>query len=234
MAEKNPQLKPKANIDYEIELQYDDCKTGENDYGQWYMYKVKHEGKEYIFFPTQYLHSQLMCYSKGDILKIRKEEREDGKGFNWHIKAVNCNSKHEFEIPDDKSNPPEYAKKIVDRLEKRKEPDWDLINGIKSWDIHIQVAAKLASRTLPAKWSNQTAAKRTDEWLAIISNHYRRATEHIKLCENVFELRGVWEKYKHIWSELLSEDEFLMIEGLKDARKLAFEEPEETPDDVPF
>jgi len=226
MAEKNPQLKPKANCNYEIELQYDDCKTGENDYGQWYMYKVKHEGKEYIFFPNQYLHSKLMCYSKGDVVIVRKEERDDDKGFNWYVEAVTGEQKHEFETPEPKSENKESS--------PNNKPNWDLINGVKSWDIHIQVAAKLASRTLPAKWSNQTAAKRTDEWLAIISNHYRRATEHIKLCDNVFELRGVWEKYKHIWNELLTEDEFVMLEGLKDARKLAFEEPEETPEDVPF
>ena len=83
---QNETLKIQKDTDNIVEFLYDSPKTGTNNYGDWYLYGVMHEGAEKAIFATKYLNDKLQYYSKGDRVNIRKEASEDGKTI-WSVVA---------------------------------------------------------------------------------------------------------------------------------------------------
>lgn len=83
---QNETLKIQKDTDNIVEFLYDSPKTGTNNYGDWYLYGVMHEGAEKAIFATKYLNDKLQYYSKGDRVNIRKETSEDGKTI-WSVVA---------------------------------------------------------------------------------------------------------------------------------------------------
>ena len=81
---QNETLKIKANTDNIVEFMYNEPKTGTNNYGDWFLYGVKNDGKEVGIFATEALHRKLSVYRAGDTVNIRKEEYEPGK-FGWTV-----------------------------------------------------------------------------------------------------------------------------------------------------
>ena len=81
MEERKPILKFKANIPAEVELTFDEPKTGEGQYGEWFMYGCKHEGEEKIFFPSKTLNAmiQALNFKKDSKFTVLKVEQDDGK-----------------------------------------------------------------------------------------------------------------------------------------------------------
>lgn len=83
---QNETLKIQKDTDNIVEFLYDSPKTGTNNYGDWYLYGVMHEGAEKAIFATKYLNDKLQYYRKGDKVNIRKETSEDGKTI-WSVVA---------------------------------------------------------------------------------------------------------------------------------------------------
>ena len=83
---QNETLKIQKDTDNVVEFLYDSPKTGTNNYGDWYLYGVMHEGAEKAIFATKYLNDKLQYYKKGDKVNIRKETSEDGKTI-WSVVA---------------------------------------------------------------------------------------------------------------------------------------------------
>ncbi|MFC1593505.1 hypothetical protein ACFL3O_01055 [Candidatus Neomarinimicrobiota bacterium] len=81
------QLK-KLDHDYPVMLTYDQCKSGESQYGPWNLYKVEYEGVEQSIFAEDSLHLKLMQYGKGTRLVLRKHKDENGK-LEWQVTPVN-------------------------------------------------------------------------------------------------------------------------------------------------
>ncbi len=66
-------LELEINKPTHIELLYDECVEGSNQYGQYYLYAVKSDdGREYSFFPTANVHEQLKQLRRGDKATITK------------------------------------------------------------------------------------------------------------------------------------------------------------------
>lgn len=65
-------LELQVNRPTEIELLYDECVSGQNQYGAYYLYAVKSEGHEYSFFPPESLHKSLEQYKRGDRVRITR------------------------------------------------------------------------------------------------------------------------------------------------------------------
>ena len=72
------QLK-KFNHDYPVVLTYDQCKSGESQYGPWNLYGIEYEGVEQGIFAEDALHQELKKYGKGARLVIRKNQDENGQ-----------------------------------------------------------------------------------------------------------------------------------------------------------
>lgn len=83
---QNETLKIQKDTDNVVEFLYDSPKTGTNNYGDWYLYGVMHQGAEKAIFATKYLNDKLQYYKKGDKVNIRKETSEDGKTI-WSVVA---------------------------------------------------------------------------------------------------------------------------------------------------
>lgn len=91
MSERQKTLQIKdLNKDYPITLTYDQCKSGDSQYGPWYLYGVEHQGEPMGIFAEDSLHNQLKEYGKGARLIIRRNQ-DNGK-LEWQVIPVNGNS----------------------------------------------------------------------------------------------------------------------------------------------
>ena len=115
---QNETLKIQKDTDNVVEFLYDSPKTGTNNYGDWYLYGVMHQGAEKAIFATKYLNDKLQYYKKGDKVNIRKETSEDGKTI-WSVVAE-------------------------DGTKTKNEGNTTLGIDARTHDIHKQVCLKLA------------------------------------------------------------------------------------------
>ena len=114
------QLK-KLDHDYPVMLTYDQCKSGESQYGPWNLYKVEYEGVEQSIFAEDSLHLKLMQYGKGTRLVLRKHKDENGK-LEWQVTPVNGSIRQQSKQTG--------------------------LNDDRTADIHRQVALKMATGSI--------------------------------------------------------------------------------------
>lgn len=66
-------LELEINKPTEVELLYDECVEGSNQYGQYYLYAIKaNDGREYSYFPPASVHDQLKYLRRGDKATVTK------------------------------------------------------------------------------------------------------------------------------------------------------------------
>jgi len=146
---KTPILDMKYNVDYGVEII--GYKEGENNYGPWHFYQLKHDGEKYGHFAQPALHEKLKGFSDGEIITIRKEQTEKD-GFNW---IVNGKAHNQQVI----SNPAESRPSTFDD---------------RTHDIHRQVCLKVAVVSFPASdrpWTDdvvQELKQRTDSLMTVL------------------------------------------------------------------
>lgn len=78
------QLKIPTNGSAVVELMFDNCKQGTNDYGNWNLYGLKSEGQDVSLFATDLLHEKMKYYSTGDVVQINKNETDQGR-IQWEV-----------------------------------------------------------------------------------------------------------------------------------------------------
>ena len=83
-----PLILKKLNHDYPVMLTYDQCKSGESQYGAWNLYGIEYEGVERGIFAEDSLHLNLRKYGKGTRLVIRRNQDEKGK-LEWQVTPAN-------------------------------------------------------------------------------------------------------------------------------------------------
>ncbi len=110
----------KFNHDYPVVLTYDQCKSGESQYGPWNLYGVEYEGEPQGLFAEDALHQELQKYGKGAKLVIRRNQDESGQ-LEWHVTPANGNAQRQ----------PQQT--VLTYLDDR------------TVDIHSQVALKIAT-----------------------------------------------------------------------------------------
>jgi len=129
MAEQTPKLKFTYGKPYLCELLYDSPRTGDGQYGTWYLYGMKYEGQEWSVFASKGLNERLERYRKGDNVVIEKMESPEGFSYYDVIPAEGT----QVSTPD---------------APKQEAPNWDAINDTKTKDIHRQVCLKLAVQSM--------------------------------------------------------------------------------------
>lgn len=126
------QLK-KFNHDYPVTLIYDQCKSGESNYGPWMLYGIEYEGIEQGIFAETGLHNKLKNYGKGAKLVIRRNQDEEGK-LEWQVTPANGESQTKSK------------QTVLKYLDDR------------TADIHRQVALKIATISIGQSqkaWSDE-------------------------------------------------------------------------------
>jgi hypothetical protein len=111
----------KFNYDYRVVLTYDQCKSGESQYGPWHLYGVEHEGVEQGIFAEDALHQELKKYGKASKLVIRRHKDDSGR-IEWQVVPTNGGRAQ---------RPPQQT--VLKYLDDR------------TADIHRQVALKIAT-----------------------------------------------------------------------------------------
>ena len=121
MNERSKTLQIKQfNHDYRVVLTYDQCKSGESNYGPWNLYGVEHDGQQQGLFAEDALHQELKKYGKGSRLVIRKNQDDEGK-LEWQVTPANGSVRQQ---------PQQTVLKYLDD---------------RTADIHRQVALKIAT-----------------------------------------------------------------------------------------
>jgi len=123
----------KFNHDYPIILTYDQCKSGESQYGPWNLYGIEHDGESHGFFAEDVLHQELKKYGKGARLVIRRNQDNHGH-LEWKVTPVNGSTQHQ---------PKQTVLKYLDD---------------RTADIHRQVALKIATISIGRSlkpWSDE-------------------------------------------------------------------------------
>ena len=110
----------KFNHDYPVVLTYDQCKSGESQYGPWNLYGVEYDGEQQGIFAEDALHQELQKYGKGARLVIRRNQDDNGQ-LEWHVSPANGNAQRQ---------PQQTVLKYLDD---------------RTADIHRQVALKIAT-----------------------------------------------------------------------------------------
>jgi hypothetical protein len=123
----------KFNHNYPVTLIYDQCKSGESQYGPWNLYGVEYEGVEQGIFAEDALHQQLQKYGKRARLIIRRNQDENGQQ-EWQVVPAIGQAQHQ---------PKQTVLKYLDD---------------RTADIHRQVALKIATISV-----GQTTKPWTDE-----------------------------------------------------------------------
>lgn len=74
-----------------VTLSFDQPKVGTNPNGAWFMYGVKHNGADKVFFATDKCHEKLSKYKKGDSVKISHVDLGDTSVYNVEPSSDNSN-----------------------------------------------------------------------------------------------------------------------------------------------
>ena len=213
----------KENEDNILTLKTDKPQEGEGKFGKWYLYNVTHEGKDFTFFPSEALKNRMEEFKEGDTVNIVKYV-DGGQFSGWKVTKAETNGKMDYPVEE----PIEDEK--VD-LKGDSEPNWDIINGVKTFNIQIQVAAKLAAQSMKEFEKTGNAARLTDDWMHILTDTYSRAYGLLKRCKNDFDLQACWRTYRDIWDAILSPEEMAFLVTSKEELRQQGDDKEE---DLPF
>ena len=212
----------KENEDNILTLKTDKPQEGEGKFGKWYLYNVTHEGKDFTFFPSEALKNRMEEFKEGDTVNIVKYV-DGGQFSGWKVTKAETNGKMDYPVEE----PIEDEK--VD-LKGNSEPNWDIINGVKTFNIQIQVAAKLSAQSMN-QFDKDRAAELTDDWMHILTDNYSRAYGLLKRCKNDFDLQACWHTYMDIWDAILSPEEMAFLVTSKEELRQQDDNKEE---DLPF
>ena len=211
----------KDNEDNILTLKTDKPQEGEGKFGKWYLYNVTHQGKDFTFFPSEALKNRMEEFKEGDTVNIVKYV-DGGKFSGWKVTKAESNGKMDYPVDE----PIEDEK--VD-LKGDSEPNWDIINGVKTFNIQIQVAAKLSAQSMK-DFGQDRAAELTDDWMHILTDNYSRAYGLLKRCKNDFDLQACWHTYMDIWDAILSPEEMAFLVTSKEELR----QQDNKDDDLPF
>lgn len=98
------------NKSKEIELLFDECVSGTSQYGEYYLYAVKVDDKEYSYFPPESVHNQIKSLRRGDKAVITKLASQRGSKivttYDVQVKGVSvtANSEEVEEVPLEEKN----------------------------------------------------------------------------------------------------------------------------------
>ena len=212
----------KDNEDNILTLKTDKPQEGEGKFGKWYLYNVTHQGKDFTFFPSEALKNRMEEFKEGDTVNIVKYV-DGGQFSGWSVTKAETNGKMDYPAEE----PIEDEK--VD-LKGDSEPNWDIINGVKTFNIQIQVAAKLSAQSMK-EFDKDRAAELTDDWMHILTDNYSRAYGLLKRCKNDFDLQACWHTYMDIWDAILSPEEMAFLVTSKEELR---QQDDDKEDDLPF
>ena len=165
-------------------------------------------------------------FKEGDTVNIVKYV-DGGQFSGWSVKKAETNGKMDYPVDE----PIEDEK--VD-LKGDSVPNWDIINGVKTFNIQIQVAAKLAAQTMK-EFDKDSAARLTDDWMHILTDNYSRAYGLLKRCKNDFDLQACWHTYMDIWDAILSPEEMaFLVTSKEELRQQDDNKDDDKEDDLPF
>ena len=212
----------KDNEDNILTLKTDKPQEGEGKFGKWYLYNVTHKGNDFTFFPSEALKNRMEEFKEGDTINIVKYV-DGGQFSGWNVTKAESNGEMDYPVDE----PIEDEK--VD-LKASSEPNWDIINGVKTFNIQIQVAAKLAAQSMET-FNKESAAELTDDWMHILTDNYSRAYGLLKRSKGEFGISACWRTYMNIWNDILSPEEMAILVAAKDA---LLQQDDNKQDDLPF
>tara|TARA_R100001510_G_C7612002_1_gene175235 strand:- start:88 stop:555 length:468 start_codon:yes stop_codon:yes gene_type:complete len=141
------QLKIPTNGSAIVEFMFDEPKQGTNNYGNWNLYGLRHDGEDASLFATDMLHSKIQHYRKGDVIEIAKNETEGGR-IAWEVTP-----KEGTPVRDASNTTPTPKPQSMDD---------------RTADIHKQVCLKLAVQSMGTEFDIQEIESRMYSLLSVL------------------------------------------------------------------
>ena len=208
-----PLLELKTNVPVVAEFLFDKGKSGEGQYGAWYLYGLKVDGTEYNFFspfPDKYpdFKAELDKFKKGDKVTIEKYEEDGVKYPQYRIEPLNSG----YATKDE-----DVPKSAVSTPSSASEPNWDAINASKQYDIWWAMAVKM-SVGVP---------KESYEIMNVLANRLPQVINMLGSVKSKPELEAMWYKYNTVWKDILTEAEFKQVNTQATSISESFTEDDE-------
>ncbi len=103
-------LELELNKPTNIEMLFDQCHTGESQYGKYYLYAVRVLGEEFSFFAPEEVHARLSSLVRGDAAVITKVATQKGSkvvtGYDVEVVQVQHQNNQAPETSSNKAETP--------------------------------------------------------------------------------------------------------------------------------
>lgn len=86
--QRNPKLEIETNIPVVVTIGKMFYK-GENSYGEFFGYNLTHNGSEYTFFASPFVHERFESFGQGATLNVVKRQKAGDRNATWEISEVN-------------------------------------------------------------------------------------------------------------------------------------------------
>ena len=149
---------------------------------------------------------QLDC-KKGDVVIITKVQME---GSDHTVLNIVKDTEPNYATKDEEPTPGQMERPSTD-------PDWDLINGLKQFQIQKGECLKLAVHSLSKEveiWDDtvqEELSYRLDRLMNIITDDFSRAKGLLMSAIDIPNLESIWRKYESIWKSMLTESEMSQL-----------------------
>jgi|FLOH01.1.fsa_nt_gi hypothetical protein len=211
---------------YVVQLLFDKGVEHNGKYGVQVFYAVTYNGEEGTIAAKQgsILDNALGAGHKGDTYTIEKRRDPKTGYYPFHVeKGDTTTQSNESPTQTDKAYSPV---KTYDHEYK----DWDVINGLKSHDIHKQTILKAAIASMPRVEKDldiKEIAKRYFALLNLLEDNLEPIMMRLQGAKNIYHLSCLWQKYSRLWSAMSTPEEVALIKEEKNRLKKLFLDAEE-------
>jgi hypothetical protein len=182
-----------------------------------FIYEFSYNGVTHGYFAPESVHSKLGGFSVGDTIVMGKHKPEGGQYFQFMVELAT-------------GNPSQPAQNPVAQPQQGKPPvDWDLKEAKKEYEIRKAICMKLAVDKIPeGTWTKKTEEEIAGKYttlMLIMSDDLAIVIAKLRQATGVIHLNAMWQKYSHLWENLLSKEDFAQAIDLCAKIKAHYSEP---------
>ena len=206
---------------YTIKLLADAPEAFEGKYGMQNNYQAEFEGKEVLISQKigSGLDQALDSGVAGDVFVIEKrQDPANPKNFPFHVEKG--------------ASQPVERTGVVPHVSSPAQPEWDMINAVKTWHIDKSVALKVAA-SLSIPEDPGVVESVYHGVFSLLRNDGQLIISRIESCTSLAQLEAIWKSEGALWVELVGLENIGIIQKIKAKMAATFPAPKVEPPPPP-
>ena len=216
MPDYPPKMQFDNGVDYILTIADDPKPFVHEKYGEQMIYSFSHDGVMKTHFASGKAMGLLSQFKVGDTVKMGKHQSGDYWAFD--VTLHEGGAAPSSPVPTQPTNQP--TKPPV---------DWDLKEAKKEYEIRKSICMKLAVDKIPeGTWTKKTEEEIAGKYttlMLIMSDDLAIVIAKLRQASGVIHLNAMWQKYSHLWENLLSKEDFAQAIDLCAKIKAHYSEP---------